>query len=203
MLLRKWWGIGLMFGLALLAVMILSCAKAPEKELQEASAAIEAARTAEADLYVPDLFAEAQANLTEAETLSVAKQYKQAKELALSAKMKADSAAGLAATNKETKRAEAEALLANGQKMLDELNKAIKEAEKKIAKAKMAPIKNNAKAAEDLLAQTKKLYEGGNYKNAYDQAQMVMRKISDTQNELAALKAAKAPAPKAKTVKKK
>jgi len=202
MLLKKWWGIGLMFGLALLAVMILSCAKAPEKELQEASAAIEAARTAEADLYVPDLFAEAQSNLTEAETLSVAKQYKQAKELALSAKMKADSAAVLAAKNKEEKRTEAEALLANAQKMLDELNKSIN-AEKKIAKAKMTPIKNNAKAAEDLLAQTKKSYEGGEFKNAYDQAQMVLRKVSDTQNELAALKAPKAPAPKAKTGKKK
>jgi hypothetical protein len=197
MLLRKWWGIGLMFGLALLAVMILSCAKAPEKELQEASAAIEAARTAEADLYVPDLFAEAQSNLTEAETLSVAKQYKQAKELALSAKMKADSAAVLAAKNKEDKRTEVEGLLANAQKMLEELNSAIKTAERKVAKAKMAPIKTNAKACEDLLAQAKKSQEGGDYKNAYDQVQMMIKKVNDTKNGLTTLTAPKAPAPKA------
>ena len=198
MLLRKWWGVGLVLSLAVSAFLILSCAKAPEKELQEASAAIEAARTAEADSYVPDLFAEAQANLTEAETLSVAKKFKEAKDLALQAKMKADSAAVLAVTNKEAKKAEVEGLLANAQKMLDELNKTIN-AEKKLSKAKMTPVKNNAKVAEDLLAQAKKSHEGGDYKNAYDQAQMVMRKISDTQNGYAALKA---PAPKAKTGKK-
>jgi hypothetical protein len=202
MLLRKWWGVGLVLSLAVSAFLILGCAKAPEKELQEASAAIEAARTAEADLYVPDLFAEAQANLTEAETLSVAKKFKEAKDLALQAKTKADSAAAVAATNKEAKKAEVEGLLANAQKMLDELNKSIA-GEKKIGKAKMTPVKNNAKAAEDLLAQAKKSHEGGDYRNAYDQAQMVMRKISDTQNEYAALKAPKALAPKVKAGKKK
>ena len=197
MLLRKWWGVGLVLSLAVSAFLILSCAKAPEKELQEASAAIEAARTAEADLYVPDLFAEAQANLTEAETLSVAKKFKEAKDLALQAKMKADSAAALAVTNKEEKRAEVEGLLANAQKMLEELNSAIKTAERKVAKAKMAPIKTNAKACEDLLAQAKKSQEGGDYKNAYDQVQMMIKNVYDTKNGLTTLTAPKAPAPKA------
>ena len=197
MLLRKWWGVGLVLGLAVSAFLILSCAKAPEKELQEASAAIEAARTAEADSYVPDLFAEAQANLTEAETLSVAKKFKEAKDLALQAKMKADSAAALAVTNKEEKRVEVEGLLANAQKMLEELNSAIKTAERKVAKAKMAPIKTNAKACEDLLAQAKKSQEGGDYKNAYDQVQMMIKNVNGTKNGLTTLTAPKAPAPKA------
>ena len=197
MLQKKWWGIGLVLALAMFTFLVLNCAKAPEKELQEASAAIEAARTAEADIYEPDLFAEAQSNLTEAETLSVAKKFKEAKDLALSAKTKADSAAALASTSKEAKRAEAEALIGNAQKMLEDLNKVIKEAEKKVAKAKMAPIKTSAKAAEDLLTQAKKTHEGGDFKNAYDQAQMAMRKISDAQNELTAA-TAKKPAGKKK-----
>jgi hypothetical protein len=81
--------------------------------------------------------------------------------------------------------------------MLEELNSAIKTAERKVAKAKMAPIKTNAKACEDLLAQAKKSQEGGDYKNAYDQVQMMIKKVNDTKNGLTTLTAPKAPAPKA------
>lgn len=198
MLLRKCWVIGLVLSLGILAFLVAGCSKAPQKELEEASAAVEMARSAEAEIYSPELFSKAESTLAQAESLSLAKRYKQAKELALSVKMEADSATTLAAANKEAKRKEVESLIAASHRMVDELQKLIAKVEGKVPKAKMTAIKNNAQASEQLLDQAKSSYQKEDFKNAYDQVKLTFTKASETKNELAALMTKKAPAKTAK-----
>ncbi|KPK99286.1 MAG: hypothetical protein AMJ90_09495 [candidate division Zixibacteria bacterium SM23_73_2] len=199
MLLKKFWLIGLVLSLGISAFLMAGCSKAPQKELEDASAAVEMARSAEADIYAPELFGKAESNLAQAESLSLAKQYRQARELALSVKIEADTATSLATANKEAKRKEVESLIAICHRMVDELQKLVAEAEKKVPGAKMNAVKNNSQASMQLLDQAKISYQDEDFKNAYDQAKMTFTKVNETKNELTVLLAKK---PQVKTTKK-
>ncbi len=162
----KIFGIGLLLILGI--ILLSSCAKPPDKEMQAARDAVAAATSAEANMYAPDLFTPAQDSLNQAETLLGEKKYGDAKRLAVFAKTWADSAASMAGTKKEEMKASAESAISDATAKLDAFKKG------KLT----AKMKTEVKAWETSLADAKKDLDAGNYKKAMDTATMVAGNVT-------------------------
>lgn len=93
---------------AFVAAVVSSCAGPPNEEITQADAAIQAAQAAGADAYAPDDFKAASDALADAKAKVESKDYKGAKEAAMTAKEKAEAAKANAEKGKEEKKAEAE-----------------------------------------------------------------------------------------------
>jgi hypothetical protein len=161
-----------LFGISLLLILgiilISSCAKPPDKEMQAARDAVSAAMNAEANMYVPDLFTSAQDSLNQAETFVSEKKYGDAKRLALFAKSWADSATAMAGTMKEEMKASAQNAVNDATYKLNTFKKG------KLT----AKMKTEVKAWEGALAEAKKDLDAGNYKKAMDTANMVAGNVA-------------------------
>jgi hypothetical protein len=161
-----------LFGMSLLLILgiilLSSCAKPPDQEMQAARDAVSAAMNAEANMYVPDLFTSAQDSLNQAETFVTEKKYGDAKRLALFAKSWADSAAAMAGTKKEEMKASAENAVKEATGKLDSFKK------KKLT----AKMRAEVKAWEGSLDQAKKALDAGNYKQASDLAGQVTMAVT-------------------------
>jgi len=165
-----------LFGMSLLLILgiilLSSCAKPPDKEMQAARDAVSAAMNAEANMYVPDLFTSAQDSLNQAETFVSEKKYGDAKRLALFAKSWADSAAAMAETKKEEMKASAENAIAEATTKLDAMKKM------KVTPKMKKEMDKTVKTCEASLADAKKALEAGNYKQASDLANDVISRIA-------------------------
>lgn len=162
----KLFGIGLLLILGI--ILLSSCAKPPDKEMQAARDAVSAAMTAEANMYVPELFTPAQDSLNQAETFLTEKKYGDAKRLAMFAKSWADSSAAMAVTRKDEMKASAE--------------NAVKDATAKVDAFKKGRLtakqKTEVKAWEGTLDQAKKALDAGNFKQASDMAAQVTMAVT-------------------------
>lgn len=162
----KLFGIGLLLILGI--ILLSSCAKPPDKEMQAARDAVSAAMTAEANMYVPELFTPAQDSLNQAETFLTEKKYGDAKRLAVFAKSWADSSAAMAGTRKDEMKAAAE--------------NAVKDATAKVDAFKKGRLtvkqKTEVKAWEGTLDQAKKALDAGNLKQASDMAAQVTMAVT-------------------------
>jgi len=178
------------FGMSLLLILgiilLSSCAKPPDKEMQAARDAVSAAMNAEANMYVPDLFTPAQDSLNQAETFVTTKKYGDAKRLALFAKSWADSAAAMAGTKKEEMKAAAQSAVSDAAAKLEAFKKM-----KLTAKMKKEMDKT-VKTCEASLADAKKALEAGNYKQASDMAAQVSTTVAKAEEGMKK----PAPAPK-------
>jgi len=165
-----------LFGMSLLLILgiilLSSCAKPPDKEMQAARDAVSAAMNAEANMYVPDLFTSAQDSLNQAETFVSEKKYGDAKRLALFAKSWADSAAAMAETKKEEMKASAENAIAEATTKLDAMKKM------KVTPKMKKEMDKTVKTCEASLADAKKALEAGNYKQASELANDVISRIA-------------------------
>jgi hypothetical protein len=100
-------------------VIVISCVMPacgddpPNKELQQAQLAIDAARTAGADRYAKDEFTESQHALTRAQSAVVARDYRQALNDALDARDRAQTAAKDASDKKARAKADADRAIHN------------------------------------------------------------------------------------------
>ena len=165
MLKNRFFGISLLLVLGM--VLLSSCAKPPEQEMQAARDAVANAANAEANLYAADLLTPAQDSLTQAETFFGEKKFADAKRLALFAKSWADSAATMAVTNKEQMKVSAETAVNDASANLETLKK-----------GKIPPkMKAEVKTCDANLAEAKTAIEGGDYKKASDLAKDVSFKI--------------------------
>lgn len=176
----KLFGIGLLLILGI--ILLSSCAKPPDKEMQAARDAVSAAMNAEANTYVPELFTPAQDSLNQAETFLTAKKYADAKRLALFAKSWADSAAAMAGTRKDEMKAAAQSAVNDATAKLDAFKKG------KLT----AKIKAEVKTWEGTLDQAKKALDSGNYKQASDLAAQVSTTVAKAEEGMKK----PAPAPK-------
>ncbi|HVP36780.1 MAG TPA: DUF4398 domain-containing protein [Terriglobales bacterium] len=174
--------LGISLLLILGIVLISSCAKPPDKEMQAARDAVSAAMNAEANMYVPELFTPAQDSLTQAETFVTEKKYGDAKRLALFAKSWADSAAAMAGTRKDEMKASAESAVKAASDKLDAFKKM------KLT----AKMKTEVKTWEGALDQAKKALDAGNYKQASDMAAQLSSTVTAAEETM------KKPAPAAK-----
>ena len=173
---KRFFGISLLFILSI--VLLSSCAKPPEQEMQAAREAVENAASAEADLYASDLYNMVQDSLSQAETFIAEKKYADARRLALFAKSFADSAAAMAGINKEQMKTSAESIIADASTKLEALKKA------KIPSSMRTKINNEIKVFEETLLGAKNDFEAGNYKDAFDKASDVVSRVEEAKKEI-------------------
>jgi len=167
----------------LLVLALFACAKPPQAEIDAARAAVAAAaKNPDIVAYAPDTLKSAQDKLAQMDTELAAKHYDKVKTLALDAKATADAAANDAARNKEKAQADARTLI-------DALNKAIPDAQKKAAAARnVRGIKLDFGAVAKQLADAKaavadadKDYSAGNFADALRKALAVQNQLNDGQ----------------------
>jgi hypothetical protein len=165
-------------------LLILGCGGEPTNELAAAKQALESARAAEADMYAPDLFAQAENGINEAEGLIAEKKYAEAKKLLIDAKTVADQAASQAVTNKDNTKTEVEDYLA----AIDQSMKQLKETQD-LAKKWGIP-KNQWELTEDIarwnenLQEARTEYDNGNYYSAKKLAAEVHQELTQKDSDL-------------------
>jgi hypothetical protein len=182
-------------------LVFVSCAKPPEQEIQKANTAIEAARAAEAEEYVPDSFQAAMDSLRAAEAakteadgkFALFRSYSKAKALYISAEALANQAAQDAAVEKERVKQEVTNQLAEAKAVLDTANAALAKAPKgKGSKADIELIKNDLAAAQASFDEANNDFNAGKYKVAKAKVEAAMQKARQVIDEIEQAKAKKA-----------
>jgi len=177
--------------LALLA--IAGCSKPPEAEMQAAQAAIDAARTAEAEQYVPDVFRVSSDTLNAANAakqeqdskFALFRSYGKSKEMFIRAKALADNAATEAAAEKERVRVQVEGLITQAQAAIDSASAALAKAPKgKGNKAEIELIKNDLAGLGAQFEEAKNNYTAGKYLVARSKVEAVTQKANSIINEI-------------------
>ncbi|HZM13872.1 MAG TPA: hypothetical protein VFB86_06830 [Bacteroidales bacterium] len=179
---------------AAVAIMT-SCAKVPQEALDAAKAAIETAKTAQADVYFPAEFAALNDQLTvinqdiETQKSKTAKDFKLVKTNAEAITLQAGELTAKVEAKKVEVKTGAEKMMTDVTALLDEAKALLLKAPKgKEGKAVLEQMKNEITAVETSLADTKALYDGGtNYVQVVDK----VKAATDTLNGIIAeLKAA-------------
>lgn len=116
--------------LLLTSIMVISaCSKAPEKEIKQASAAIDSAMTIKANYYAPKEFQKAKEAFKIAQELISKRQYGKAKNFAILAKKMADTSMVVSKRKKIITEIEIEQLISYLQHKINLLEKVISKAE--------------------------------------------------------------------------
>jgi hypothetical protein len=169
-----------------------SCAKPPTEELAQAEKAIEEAKQKEADLYAQDLFLKAQDSLKKARDLVVAKKYNEAKKAAEEAANFAKQAIPLAEQNKATMKAEAEQMVQDVEKALEELRAHVAKSGKRMAPNEAKSVNEMIKKWETDLASIKEMIQGQKVQQASDQLKAMRENILQQKERLTPLPPEKA-----------
>ncbi len=111
------------------ALLHPACANPPDKEMNQARGALEAARAAGADQYAPDEYKAAVTSLQRSEDAVQQRDYRQALNDALDSREHAENAARAAANQKAVVRSQVERDLHDLQPLLDEAHARLKSAE--------------------------------------------------------------------------
>ena len=156
--------------------LITSCAKVPQAALDAATAALDSAKTVQADVYFPAEFAALNDSLTvmlqniETQKSKSAKDFKAIKLNAEAITLKAGELAGQVEAKKAEVKAEAETMMTEAKALLDEAKALVLKAPKgKEGKAVVEEIKNEITVIETSLTDAQGLFDGGtNYVEVVD-----------------------------------
>ncbi len=174
------------FVLLATVLLLAGCASKPDQEIAAAQKALEAARTAEADIYSAQAYQAASDALKSAEAevaaqdqkSSFSRNYDKAKELLTQAKTQADTAASTAGANKEQVKSEAQTAQTEAQAALDAAKEALAKAPKgKGTKADLDALQGDITAAETSLTEAKASFDGGKFMDARNQFKAVKEKV--------------------------
>lgn len=186
--------------LALLAVMV-GCSKPPEAEMQSANAAMEAARTAEAETYVPDSFRAAMDTLNAADAakkeqdskFALFRSYGKSKEMFVKSTEMFTNVASEAATEKEKVHQEVVAALATARAVVDSATAALNKAPRgKGSKADIELIKSDLTAVEAGYTEAESDINAGKYMTAKAKVENVINNAHKIMDEIAQASARKA-----------
>ncbi|MFZ5434681.1 MAG: hypothetical protein ACOZB3_13020 [Calditrichota bacterium] len=175
-------------------LLIAGCAKPPEVEMNAAGAAIEAARTAEAETYAPQAYKMAMDTLNAAKAAKVEadgkfalfRSYTTAKNLFVSAQALGQKAAGDAAAEKERVKAQVADMMAQCAAALATADSALAKAPVgKGNKADIELIKNDLTAINNAFADAQKDNDAGKYAIARTKFDNVMKRAMAIQQEIA------------------
>jgi len=156
---------------ALLCALALcaACSEPPQKEIDRARGALDAAKAAGADQYATEAYAAANAALQQAHDAVGQRDYRLALSLAVDANERALEAAKEAANGKARVRSEAEAALQPAEASLQQLRTRLRAAEAaRVPAAKLAPARRAAGDAQQALQEARKGIAAGNYLAARD-----------------------------------
>ena len=178
--------------LTLLALMV-GCSKAPEAEYQSAQAAMDAAKTAEAEVYVPDSFGAAVDTMNAAmaakqeqdSKFALFRSYGKSKAMYARAQALANEAATKAQAEKERVRLEVTDMMAQAKALLDSTDMALKKAPRgKGSKADIELIKTDLAAAVTTYDGAQADFNGGKYKAAKAKLEAMMQKCRMVMDEI-------------------
>ena len=173
--------------------MFAGCAKVPQDVIDGAQAALQAAKTAEADRYLPDQYNAAKsaldAAMAEVETQSskffLFRSYKKAGEMLAAATTAAQEAQNGVAARKEELRQEAEALLPQVPVAIKQVQDLMKKAPRgKEGKAALQAIQNDLTLVEASVEQANTAMQNGDYLTARDKLKASLDKANALIDEL-------------------
>ena len=185
--------------LALLA-LVVGCSKPPEAEMQKANTAMEAAKTAEAETYVPDAFRAAMDTLNAAmaakqeqdSKFALFRSYGKAKEMFVKAEEMFNNVTTEAAAEKERVKTQVTQMLAEAKVVLDTASMDLAKAPRgKGSTADIALIKNDLAAAQAAYTEAEADFNAGKYMVAKGKTDAVISKARAIIDEIAKAKAKK------------
>jgi hypothetical protein len=155
--------------LATLALAGASCGDPPDKEIQQAQGAIDAARAAGADEYAHDELAAADKALKDANDAVNDRDYRLALNHALDAREHAQAAAKQTVDGKVAARAEADRLLRDATQALNEARARLKSAEAaRVAPRTLSDAKRLIVDSDGTLQKARTVFKAGNYPEVGD-----------------------------------
>ena len=161
----------LLSAFALLAALIAAaCGTPPDKELQQAQAAIESARAAGADRFAAEEFAAAQSALARANDAVAQRDYRLALNNALDARERAQNAVRDATGRMAAARKDAESALTGAIAALADARAKLKAETGRVPAATLADARSRIALAEKGVQEARTASGGGNYKVAIDTA---------------------------------
>lgn len=179
--------------LAAMAILFTSCAKLPEMEITNAKAAVEAAKAAEADRYVPAEYKALNDSLnvamTEIETQKgkfvLFRSYKNATNQLNNVITQSNTVKENAGIRKEEVKAEAQTVLAEATTLVEEVKALILKAPKgKEGKEALEAIQNDLALVEASMAEVTTLINNGDYLTALDKVKAASNKAASLKAEL-------------------
>ncbi len=183
----------LLYVLSMMLVMFafIGCDDVPQQEIDDAKAALDAAKKAEADKYVPDKYNAAKQSLDNAmavvqeEESAMFSDFDEARGLLAAAKTAADEAAAAAPAKKEEVKNAAEAMLAAIPDEVKTTEKMWRSAPRgKGTREALAMMKEEIANTAARQSQVQAALDGGDYLGAQQEAQQIMSKLKSLQGEL-------------------
>ena len=176
----------LVLSLALLAaVASTACGDPPDKEMQQAQGAIDAARAAGADQYAREEFTAAEDALKRSHTAVDQRDYRQALNAALDARERAQAAAKESVSKKATARADASKALADADTDLHDARAKLKTAEAAHVPARTLTIGRKAiDTGETAVQEARTAFEKGDYLGSIETARGVSSHLRPVTHDL-------------------
>ena len=148
-------------------VLTVACSAPPQKEIDQAQQAIDAARAAGAPQYAPDSFAEATAALQQSHDAVTQRDYRLALSRAVDASDRAQEAARAAADNKAKARSQSEAAVSAVNASVMHLQTRVKVAEEiRVPARELASARATLKESQAALQKARALLAAENYAGA-------------------------------------
>lgn len=172
--------------------LMTSCGKVPQANIDAANAAIDSAKTAQADIYLPGEFAALNDSMTvimqgiEAQSSKLFKSYKDSKVKLVALTTAAGQVAGNAVVKKEEVKAEAQTLLASVKTLLADNTALLAKAPRgKEGKAVLEEIKGELTVIETSINEAQTLFDAGtNYMQVLDKAKAANDQLNGINTEL-------------------
>ncbi|KPL16393.1 MAG: hypothetical protein AMS23_01045 [Bacteroides sp. SM1_62] len=181
------------YGLAALmvAVLLSSCSKAPQTEIDQANAAIDSAKAAGAEIYVPDAFAALQDSMNaviimiEEQDSKLIKSYADSKEKLAQISVMAREVALKSDTRREEIKTETLAILSEVKSLLEENKQLISAAPKgKEGTAALQAMKNELNVIETSVAEVEGMFAEGELLACHSKASAAKEKAQMMNTEL-------------------
>jgi predicted small lipoprotein YifL len=176
---------------AMMLFMIAGCADPPQQLMDEAKSALDAAKNAEADRYVPELYNAAKKMLDDALALVEKEKegwfssYDEAINQLNAAKESANKAAEAVAAKKEEVKTAVENMLKEITAAVEKTKSLWKKAPRgKGTREALQMIKNDIEKTEASVAEVNTALQSGDYLSAQEKAQAIMKKLQSLQSEL-------------------
>ncbi len=177
--------------LGMTALILTSCSKVPQAEIDAANAAIEQARSAGAEVYVPEEFVSLQDSMNsvlvsiESEGSKFIKTYATAKEDLASVTQFAGEVQQQAETRKEELKMEIQTMIAEVKTLIESNRQLILEAPRgKEGTSALIAIKGEVDAVETSINEASTLFEAGDYMITLDKAKAAKEKATAINSEL-------------------
>lgn len=175
----------------MMIALLASCGKVPQVQVDAANAAIESAKVAQADIYVPAEFAAVQDSINavnasiEAKSSKWFKNYKDEQAKLEAIVVTAGQVSANAATKKEEVKKETETLLTDANTVIAENKTLITKAPRgKEGKAVLDEITNEMTVIEAALVEAKTMYDAGNFMMALDKVKAAKANADAINTEL-------------------